>query len=1202
MALFKFGSIHKLAKAAAADVTLAIDKVIETKKEGCVYFRARAISAGDQGPKGVKWNYNGNLDYFAKKELLRAFPTFVGRNLFLNHDTSNPLKAVGKVLDSYPVEDPETGEFYIECLSRIDKNLHPELAGMIENGDLNSVSMGASCGASMCSVCGHTIHSDQDTKCGHLNRLGQQFDAEVDLPEFHIKKGESVPAFCINSDLTFSELSIVSVPADSAALIKTVIAAFQDRLHKTASKEPSVSQSIVAELDTLLSLLSEPDREAVKQQICASVGSCAPKVGKIADLQKEAAAYDVLVHALSMSDDATMASLDLFRAMVDAGFSPGRSKDGKQERQIFYNALHSAINKGWARQVEPGVYALTDEGKKRAEQLREWMGEDTWPGKGKMGPKAPAKEEAPEQPTAPDQKDMVDADNGQSSGEHTAPEEKMPTQKPIWAQRPDNTAATQPNLEAKATNSPEILDILKKLSGLEYERLQEHMTHKIKSRDISMDNAQAEVKPQDLAAKSDEMKMDEPMNAAPALEKAPESQEAKEEKKDVDQLQEAEKHLDEAKKLVKEVKEHEKKELQELKKDEPKEEKAPEAMEPMAAKKPALSAKFSKKPFLSQSIWTVFADEKPILTATLRDICGEHLPEMRSLVTSEEYGNRLIARIQADGLERVASLLNVKASDEAMEHLRGKEWNDAAHQKGFSEVRKMQEGAESQADKSKKDVERPYGEPGDHLKAQAQETPKVSKEAATEKKAAEEGGFSPAAKDHSKEYEKGGVEVVKAHEANERDAASSRKAIDRPYGEPGDHLKAQASKEAKAAQEGGFSPAPKDHQKDYEKGQEDVRKGQEAVQKEVNKDTPEHMRVKTSYEAGEHLVAKKAGACPCGKPECACECMMGKECSCSMGAMAAQAAKTVKAGKVEPLSSPSPETLAKADKMAGEVSPPGPSAPGSQNWDKNKDLFKSDKVPSDEAKMAEVGKQAHLEKGEQTLSEATEEKAHPAGGAREDLMKPTPEAEAEKAVGGKEKAADISKDAKLEPGEQTLSDATKESMGADDLKPRMGSEKDIPSDEAKAKAIGREAALDDQIKEAQAHIKQLEADLASKSTQLAQEKLERGLEAKMQKCRKLVEEMVKKDLLAENQEMVEKYMKQGQSLLDARKSAIKETVDMQLAAFMQMPDSLLKVQAETISRMKKIAAPASNTLRIPIQGGFDHDASETAWMDSLPWS
>ena len=133
MALHKTGSLIKIA---ATGLTLEdivpVEKpkseqtVIEPRNAEFMYFRARAISAGDQGPEKGAPNPNGNGDYFPRKELEASYQTFAGRNLFLNHESDHPIKSIGKILDAYAVEDPQTGEYYIECLAKIDKSSTPK--------------------------------------------------------------------------------------------------------------------------------------------------------------------------------------------------------------------------------------------------------------------------------------------------------------------------------------------------------------------------------------------------------------------------------------------------------------------------------------------------------------------------------------------------------------------------------------------------------------------------------------------------------------------------------------------------------------------------------------------------------------------------------------------------------------------------------------------------------------------------------------------------------------------------------------------------------------------------------------------------------------------------------------------------------------------------------------------------------------------
>lgn len=227
--------------------TVARGQAVQDRKETngreFVYFATKAI-AGDIP--------NGNGDYFPWDHLLKSYTSFVGRNLFLNHNSSDPRNAIGKVLDAYPVVDDQTGEKYIECLAKIDKVAHPELARQIEAGILDSCSMGCSVESSQCNVCGTTIHSDQDNRCQHMSRgLGKEYRAELDFPEFNVKKGQAVKAHAINRGLNFTELSVVNVPAWDNAKIVQVIAQLKERVAKESTAD------VVNDLEEILKMASK---------------------------------------------------------------------------------------------------------------------------------------------------------------------------------------------------------------------------------------------------------------------------------------------------------------------------------------------------------------------------------------------------------------------------------------------------------------------------------------------------------------------------------------------------------------------------------------------------------------------------------------------------------------------------------------------------------------------------------------------------------------------------------------------------------------------------------------------------------------------------------------------------------------------------------------------------------------------------------
>ena len=288
MSLIKLGSHLRILKTAAVAEDLLVDKpleetapktkILEPKNSDFLYYRARAISAGDQGPLGKDgsrgFNFNGNMDYFPRKELEASYESFVGRNIFLDHNSESSLYSIGKIIDAVPVDDKESGEFYIELVGKIDRTLHPEICRKIETGELNSTSMGCSVDESICSVCGNVLHSDADEKCDHMGmNLGKQFTAEMDFPEYNIKQGDMVPCFSINKGIVFNEDSIVGVPADPSAVIKTVLSNMKSRISKKASLTKEEQLDLAAQMEKLFAKLDDSTKIQLKADFC---GICPP--------------------------------------------------------------------------------------------------------------------------------------------------------------------------------------------------------------------------------------------------------------------------------------------------------------------------------------------------------------------------------------------------------------------------------------------------------------------------------------------------------------------------------------------------------------------------------------------------------------------------------------------------------------------------------------------------------------------------------------------------------------------------------------------------------------------------------------------------------------------------------------------------------------------------------------------------------------
>ena len=235
MAFFKYGATVNIKKQASLDiiakdvpeVSHTADKISAKKDDNFVYFWTRAVSADVP---------NLNSDLFPLDELKKAYPTFIGRGLYMDHNAQSVANAVGKVFDAKLLEDPtateEEGRYYVGCLCGVDQTTHPDIAAKVAHGVIDSVSMGASCGSCQCNICNRVCHTPEEF-CVHLQHQGQ-IDPETG------KK-----CISINRDVNFSELSLVGVLADPMAKMQQVFAEFVGGLNKSASLEKEAENSFL---------------------------------------------------------------------------------------------------------------------------------------------------------------------------------------------------------------------------------------------------------------------------------------------------------------------------------------------------------------------------------------------------------------------------------------------------------------------------------------------------------------------------------------------------------------------------------------------------------------------------------------------------------------------------------------------------------------------------------------------------------------------------------------------------------------------------------------------------------------------------------------------------------------------------------------------------------------------------------------------
>jgi len=271
-------------------------EVIESRNPDFIYIRGRAITADEP---------NGNGDYFPKEELQASYKTFIGCSMFVNHESDDPINAVGKVLDAYECESEDGKEYWVECLGKIDKKIAPKLARHLETGTLDKTSMGCNVETSICSVCGCTLHTDADEKCAHLSSgILKEFTAEQDLQKYGVAKGKKIKAYSINVGITFNEWSIVDVPADPKAILNNILAKLKSRITKVGKLSTDEKSDVVAQLEKMIIFLDPEDTRDIRGQVCTLLHNCNTKEE---DTMKEGkSAVDTILEKLNALEYKTL--------------------------------------------------------------------------------------------------------------------------------------------------------------------------------------------------------------------------------------------------------------------------------------------------------------------------------------------------------------------------------------------------------------------------------------------------------------------------------------------------------------------------------------------------------------------------------------------------------------------------------------------------------------------------------------------------------------------------------------------------------------------------------------------------------------------------------------------------------------------------------------------------------------------------------
>lgn len=195
-------------------------------REGFLYVRSRAISS----------RTNDNFDTFPAEEIKKAWATFVGKPVFVNHNNEDHRRARGVIIDAALHEDtaPDgTDDTWVEVLMEIDALNFPKLAKSILAGDIERTSMGCDVQYSICSVCGNKA-STPIQYCQHIPRLkGKKIRRRAASGD----GSEDVLVHEVCCGLSFFENSVlVEPPADPTAHFLGVDARGVTAMTKAASR------------------------------------------------------------------------------------------------------------------------------------------------------------------------------------------------------------------------------------------------------------------------------------------------------------------------------------------------------------------------------------------------------------------------------------------------------------------------------------------------------------------------------------------------------------------------------------------------------------------------------------------------------------------------------------------------------------------------------------------------------------------------------------------------------------------------------------------------------------------------------------------------------------------------------------------------------------------------------------------------------
>jgi hypothetical protein len=161
---------------------------------------------------------NNNADCWSRPVLLKSYRTFIGAQNFLEHMQIAELSK-GRIIDA--VARDVGNSIYVDIL--VATNLkHAELVKDIEDGTMNSMSMGCSVTYCACTKCGN-VAADETEMCAHV----KYEKGNVFMDNYGVQR--KVAELCGHEELeptggvNFIEASWVKTPAFTGAVMRNIL-------------------------------------------------------------------------------------------------------------------------------------------------------------------------------------------------------------------------------------------------------------------------------------------------------------------------------------------------------------------------------------------------------------------------------------------------------------------------------------------------------------------------------------------------------------------------------------------------------------------------------------------------------------------------------------------------------------------------------------------------------------------------------------------------------------------------------------------------------------------------------------------------------------------------------------------------------------------------------------------------------------------